>query len=91
MVDVTPESARQGTLLVRSEIGWRLLIRDPLQQCPRLARALPPEAPEEALAGSSGFTGQTAAATVYIGDAQLADPGLPGRAARAAHIFAVYR
>ncbi len=65
--------------------------RSPLQQCPSMARALPAEAPEQALTGSRGFFGQTAAATVYIGDAQLADSGLPSRAARAAHIFAVYR
>ncbi|CAL8461957.1 g1488 [Coccomyxa elongata] len=66
--------------------------RSPLEQCPVLARALPAEVPAHALVGSSGFAGQPAAATVYIGDAQLAaEPSLPGRAARSAHFFAVYR
>ncbi|BDA41322.1 hypothetical protein COCOBI_02-1020 [Coccomyxa sp. Obi] len=66
--------------------------RSPLEQCPALASALPAEAPVHSLVDSSGFVGQPAAATVYIGDAQLpAEPSLPGPAARSAHFFAVYR
>lgn len=73
-------------------LGRGALCRSPLEQCPALASALPAEAPAHVLVGSSGFAGQPAAATVYIGDAQLAaEPNLPGRAASPAHFFAVYR